>query len=393
MLLREHYLQQLRPFYDTDLIKIITGIRRSGKSVILQQAQAELQNAGHPTLTLNFEDLSVLGEVKNGQGLVKFVLSRLGGEKLFVFLDEVQSLSGWAEAVRSLRLHNLSLFVTGSNSKLLSREFVKEFSGRYVSVRIRPFVYTELMQYARQLGREISIGDYLVWGGFPKRLEFPAPEAQKLYLQDLQNTIVYNDLITRYGIRRLDLFRRMVTFVLKNNARIFSVKSIHDYIRSENVSCSINTVIKYLEYLKEAYIVNSLPQYSKKNKRELAFYQKLYNEDVAFNSLNSFGEHYDVTHNLENVVYNELLYRGYDLRVYVDGKHEIDFFAEKDGLRYYIQVAYSVAEVKTYEREMAPFARLNNLAKKILITNDEIDYSTSTVQHLKLKDFLVRDFV
>lgn len=388
MIIREHYLEQIRPFYHSDLIKIVTGIRRSGKSVIMQQVAQELKDGGHPVLLLNFEDQAVLDSVVDGKGLISYIENQLVRKKLYVFLDEIQNLDGWAAAVKTLRLRNLSLFITGSNSKLLAKEFTREFSGRFVSFRIRPFVYRELVEYGKELKKDVSVADYLVWGGFPKRVEFDGEENQKHYLAEVENTIVFNDLIGRFNIRKTDLFKRLVTFVLRNNSRIFSVKSIHDYIKRENVSCSINTVIKYLEYLKDAYIIDTVSQYSVKTKQELAFYQKIYNADVAFNSLYCLDRAFDINHNLENVVYNELLYQGYALQVYNDGKHEIDFLAVRNGLRYYIQVAYSVAEEKAYEREFAAFKNVDNTYQKILITNDEIDYSTSAIRHIKLKDFL-----
>lgn len=388
MIKREHYIEQIRPFYDTDLIKIITGIRRSGKSVIMQQVAKELEDSGKTTLMLNFEDQSVLDQLVDGKGLIEYVSPKVGKEKLYVFLDEIQNLAQWADGIRTLRLRNVSIFITGSNSRLLAREFIKEFSGRFVSFRVRPFVFSELLAYGRELHKDITVTDYLVWGGFPKRLEFGDRDAQIHYLTEVENTIVYNDLISRFNIRKTDLFRRLVVFVLRNNARIFSVKSICDYICREHIKCSVNTVIKYLGYLKDAYVIDTVTQYSAKTKHELAFYQKIYNADVAFNSLHCFGERYDISHNLENVVYNELLFRGYEVKVYNDGKHEIDFLAVKNGLQYYIQVAYTVTDEKTYDRELAGFKTIDNISQKILITNDEVDYSTSTVKHIRLKDFL-----
>jgi hypothetical protein len=293
--------------------------------------------------------------------------------------------------VRTLRLYNTSVFITGSNSKLLSREFTKELSGRYVSFRIKPFVYREAKEYADQLGRHFGVSDYMVWGGFPATLEQQDEDAMRRYLNDLNSTIIYNDLENRYNIRKKDVFERIVDFILVSNARIFSAKSIADYMKGQNISVSVPTVIKYLDYLKEAYVIEDIPLYSPKAKAKLNYYYKLYDEDVSLNSIRVSDNRYDLTHNLENIVMNELIYLGCDITVYNNKGREIDFRAVKDGKIYLIQVAYSVAEEKAYDREFSAFAGVDNTVKKILITNDEIDYSTSTVYHYKLKDFLQKN--
>jgi len=391
MIIREHYLAQIRPFYDSNLIKIITGIRRCGKSVIIKQVFNELENDGRRCLFLDFDLRPVRKEINDADALLDHVRERLGDDKLYVFLDEVQNLEGWNEAVRTLRLWNTSVFITGSNSKLLSREFTKELSGRYVSFRIKPFVYREALEYVKQLGREYSVIDYLVWGGFPAALEQPDTDALKRYLNDLNSTIIFNDLENRYRIRKTDVFERIVDYVLVSNARVFSAKSISDYMKGQNINVSVATVIKYLGYLKEAYVIEDVPLYSPKAKARLNYYYKLYDEDVSMNSIRVSGNRFDLTHNLENVVLNELIYMGYEVSVYDNKGREIDFRAVKDGKIFLVQVAYSIAEEKAYDREFSAFACLDNTSKKILITNDEIDYSTSTVYHYRLRDFLMMD--
>lgn len=391
MILREHYMTQIRPFYESDLIKIITGIHRCGKSVILRQVLNELEAAGKRCLFLDFDLRPVRAKISNADALIAYVNDYLGEDKLYIFLDEVQNVEGWNEAARTLRLYNTSIFITGSNSKLLSREFTKELSGRYISFRIRPFVYREAKEYAGQLGRSFEIIDYLVWGGFPAALEQPDAESMKRYLNDLNSTIIYNDLENRYNIRKKDVFERIVDYILVSNARIFSAKSIADYMKGQNISVSVPTVIKYLGYLKEAYVIEDIPLYSPKAKAKLNYYYKLYNEDVSLNSIRVSGNRYDLTHNLENIVLNELIYLGYEVTVYNNKGREIDFRAARDGKLYLVQVAYSVAEEKAYDREFSAFAGIDNTMKKIIITNDDIDYSTSTVYHYELRDFLLMD--
>ena len=389
MINREHYISKIRPFYESDLIKVITGIRRCGKSVIISQIARELKSQGKEILMINFEQLEYATQITNAESLSEYVESKIPeGKKLYVFLDEVQNIDGWNAACRSLRLKNTSIFITGSNSKLLAKEFTKELSGRYVAFCIRPFVYKEILEYAKELEKDYSITNYLVFGGFPKVIEMPDDASIIQYLNDLNQTIIVNDIMNRYSIRKTGLFKRLTNYVLLSNARIFSANSVLKYLKSEQLACSINTVMKYLDYLEEAYVIRKVPQYSTKTKRELSFFMKIYDEDVSFNSIRQPTNRYDLTHNLENIVYNELIYMGYEVSVFRKEKREIDFIALKEAKEYLVQVAYSVAEDSTYEREMALFNTLDNSRKKILITTDPVDISTSTVQHITLQKFL-----
>ncbi len=391
MIFREHYIAPVRDFYESDLIKIITGIRRCGKSVILEQIKNEIAKKTDNIIYLNFEDTRVSSNIKTATDLIDFVDAHKKDGKCYLFFDEIQNLADWQIACKTLRLDNTSLFITGSNSRLLSKEFIKELSGRYVSFQVRPFVYKEILEYTKELNKDCSLTDYLIWGGFPKRFEFETDEARLRYLNELNNTIVINDLINRYHIKKESLFKSIVNYILRSNARIYSAKSIKTYINSENENCSLNTIIKYLDYLEEAYIISSIKQYSTKTKKELSYFKKVYNEDVSFNSIRCLDNKFDLTHNLENIVYNELLYMGYDLYVFDNNGKEIDFLAQKGNKKYYVQVAYSVVEDKAYKREFDAFKDIDNLSQKIIITNDDIDYSTSTVKHIKLKDFLTME--
>ena len=391
MIVRNSYVQDIRGFYDSDLIKVFTGVRRSGKSIIMEQVAEEIRQNSDNILYLDFDDRAVTSSIQTWEDIISYVNENRKTGLCYVFLDEVQEINGWQFACRSLRRENCSVFITGSNSKLLSKEFTKELSGRYVSFRIRPFVYKELIEYAAQLGREMTITDYLVWGGFPKRLEFSTLEEQRRYINDLNQTIVENDIINRYKIRKMEEFRKLTNFILISNSRIYSAKSISDYMNSHGVKCTANTVQKWISYLSEAYIIEPISRYSKKAKKELEQSQKLYNCDVALNSIRCMNGRFDLTHNLENIIYNELLFRRYSVSVYDNNGKEIDFLAEKDGKRFYVQVAYSVQDEKAYEREFSAFKGLSQIDKKILITNDELDYSTSNVEHIKLKDFLLME--
>lgn len=389
MIKREHYLEQIRGFYDSDLIKIIMGIRRSGKSIILEQIMEEIKNKSDNVIYLNFEDERIISTISNAKQLLEYINKNRKNGKSYLFFDEIQEVKDWQLACKTLRLDNNSVFITGSNSKLLSNEFTKEFSGRYVSFQIRPFVYKEIMEYCQELKISCSIMDYLIWGGFPKRFEFQKEADQIKYLNEINSSIVEKDLISRFKIQNMELFKRITNYVLKSNSRIFSARSIEGYLKNEHIDGSINTIIKYLNYLEEAYIIERIKPYSTKTKNELAYYFKIYNSDVAFNSIRCMDNRYDLTHNLENIVYNELLFMGYNINVFHNNDKEIDFLIFKDNKQYYIQVAYSIADEKTYNREFNAFKNLDNTIKKVIITNDEIDYSTSMVTHIKLKDFLL----
>ena len=386
MIRREHYLAQIRPFVDNDLIKVITGIRRCGKSTILQQLSEEVSAKTDNVIFLEFENMRTRALLPDANAVLQYVDAHRKEGKCYVFLDEIQEVENWSGICQTLRLENASVFITGSDSKLLSSEFTDALSGRFVSFRIRPFVWKELQELASELGHSISVTDYLVWGGFPKRLEFDNA-ARIRYLEDIDKTIIYKDIIRRFKIRKESLFRAVADFVLRSNGRIISYHSLYKAV-SQKEKCSQHTIMKYVEYLEKSYAIEQMKQYSTKTKQELSFYKKCYNGDVALNSIRCPDNRFDIDHNLENIVYLELIYRGYSVMLYDNTGKEIDFIASKAGKEYLIQVAHSVVNDKAYQRELNAFNGLDNARQKILITNDEIDYSTSTVRHIRLKEFL-----
>lgn len=389
MIKREHYLTQIAPFTDNDLIKVITGIRRCGKSTILQQLSEDISEKTDNIIFLEFESKRIRAMLPDADHVIQYVDEHRKDGKCYVFLDEIQEVENWPEICQTLRLENCSVFITGSNSKLLSSEFTEALSGRYVSFRIRPFVWKELREYASEQNRMISVSDYLVWGGFPKRLEF-GEDAMIRYLEDIDETIIYKDIIRRFRIRKESLFRAVADFVLRSNGRKVSYNSIYRAVKQKE-KCSEHTIMKYVEYLEKAYATELVKQYSAKTKQELQFHKKCYDGDVALNSIRCPDHRYDIDHNMENIVYLELLYRDYNVKMYDNDGKEIDFIASKAGKEYLIQVAHSVVDEKAWQREFDAFNGLDNARQKILITNDDIDYSTSTVRHIRLQDFLEMD--
>ncbi len=387
MIKREHYIEKIRKFYDSEQIKIITGVKDSGKSVILAQIMDEIKEKTDNIIYLNFGDKRVSANIKTPDALLQYVEERAKRGIFYLFFDEMQMLNGWESACAALQRRGYSVFVIVSDRDFLTELFEKEIGGRYVSFKIRPFVYKEILEYADELGKTVSVEDYLTLGGFPKRFLLDGNEAQHLYLDELDSAIV-DGIIRRYKIRREELFLSLVDFVLRSNGKIFSEKAIYDRITAEHGPCSINTIMKYLDYLKEAYIIESVEQFSSRVERALVFYTKLYDTDVAFNSIRHMDGQVDMAQNLENIVYNELIYRGYDVSVYDNGGKKIDIFARKGGEEYFIQTVYGTE--KDESEILKDFSGLERFFKKMLITYGK-KCSLSGVTCVSLDDFLLMD--
>ena len=330
MIKRQKYMEPIREFYDGDLIKVITGIRRCGKSVILKEIMEEIRERSDNIIFLDFEDKSYYLNYNNLQ----------------VCITDKEPYDGMScDWTYKLPLYRVR---TNSDTDL-----------------------TYCFYY-----------HYIIWGGFPKRIEYSSESGQRIYLNELNETIILNDIINRYRIRKTEVFKRLANFVFLSNGRIFSARSVEKYMKGAGLPCSVTTITKYIGYLEEAYAIETVKRYSAKSKRELEYYLKVYNEDVALNSIRVMNNRFDLTHNFE---------MGYNLQVFYDGSHEIDFVADRGNKQYYIQVAYSVAEEKAYEREFGAFAKLDNSCQKIVITNDDVDFSTSTVRHIQFRDFVQMD--
>lgn len=387
MIKREHYIEKIRKFYDSEKIKLITGIKNSGKSTLLAQIMSEIKEKTDNVIALNFGDKRVCASIKSSDALVLYVEERAKRGKCYLFFDEMQTLVGWEKACAELQARGYSLFVVGSDRDPLTEDFKREVGEKYVSFQVRPFVYKEILEYAEQLGKSVDVDDYIVFGGFPKRFELDSNEEQRRYLYELDGAII-DGVIRRYKIRKEDLFKSLVDFVLQSNGRVFSEKAIHDRIAAEHGSCSINTIMKYLDYLKEAYVIESAQTYSSRVERALVFYSKLYNTDVSFNSNRCLDERFDMAHDLENTVYNELIYMGYEVSYYDNGGRTIDIFAKKGDEEYFIQTAYG--EEKSESEIAEAFSGLGASAKKILISYGA-DVLVKGVTSVSFEDFLAME--
>ena len=347
----------------------------------------EIKEKTDNVIYLNFSDKRVSANIKTPDALLPYVEERTKLGKCYLFFDEMQALNGWGSACAALQEKGYSLFVIGSDRSFLTEEFEKELGGRYVSFQIRPFVYKEILEYAKELDRTVSADDYLTLGGFPKRFELDGKEEQLRYLDELDRAII-DGIIRRYKIRKEGLFLSLVDFVLQSNGKIFSEKAIYDRITAEHGSCSINTIMKYLDYLKEAYVIESAEQFSSRVDRALVFYTKIYDTDVAFNSIRQMDGETNMAQNLENTVYNELVYRGYDVSVYDNGGKKIDLFARKGDEEYFIQTAYGAE--KSESEITGVFKGLGAFAKKILISYGA-DYSINGVACVSFEGFLMTE--
>lgn len=352
MLQRMRYLEQIRSFYDSDCVKMITGVRHAGKSVLMEQMRNELEEQGKKTFYLDFANPAVANECGDAQRLFGYIGSRWKRRgkqrKCYVFLDSVQNLANWSSICRILMFSNVSLFVAGNGAPILTKEAAQILDGKYVEFRVRPFVYKELCAYAAELGKEAPVEDYLRYGGFPKLLECVNRADMLRYLGGL-NAEALRDAVVGCNIRKNSIFQRVADFVL-TAGQAFTANVIHGWLKKEELSCSINTVMKYLDNLEEACLVSRLSCYSLRARRRLKFPVKFYAEDVGFHTVRQ-SQDVNLACNLENIVYNELIYMGYTLSAYAHrGGESIDFLAEKDGREYLVQVAESVAEKRERER-------------------------------------------
>ncbi len=401
MVIREKYLSQIRPFYNQDLIKVITGIRRSGKSVILKQIIEELKKnhiKENQIIYINFESKKY-SFIKNDDDLYQYINEKMTKDKKnYLFFDEIQNVDKWEKAVNSLKAdleEKVSIFITGSNSDLLSGELATHLSGRYVSFKVYPFTFKEVCQLKNIKSKdkyelEKDFMEYLKWGGLPQRFVLTDENQTRTYLTDVYDSIVVKDIITRYGVKDIDLFNRIVEYIVTTPSQMFSAENLAKYFMQDNRNVSKNTLYNYLEYMSASMLINKVDRYDVRGKRILNGKYKYYLTDLGLGQVMNTAKKPQMGAYLENVVYNELLSRGYDVKVGTLEKGEIDFIATKGDEKLYFQVAFQLYD-EIMEREFGAFDHIQDHYPKYIISTDKFDLSRNGIIHKNIIDWLLED--
>lgn len=402
MIIREKYLSKIRPFYEQDLIKVITGIRRCGKSVILNQIMNELKENGiekEQIIYLNFE----FGEyynLCNYQDLNKYIEDKIiNNKKYYLFFDEIQKVDKWELAVNSFKaVHgdNVSIFITGSNSDLLSGELATQIAGRYVSFKIYPFTFKEICELKNDLGKskfelQDSFNEYLIWGGMPQRFAMTDDFQIRTYLTDLFNSIVIKDIVDRFKIKDLDLFNRIFEYIVTTPSQTFSAEKLSNYLLKDNIELSKITIYNYLDYMCKALLINKAERYDVRGKRILNGKYKYYLSDLGLGQVVNMERKKQMGAYLENIVYNELISRGYNVRIGSLENGEIDFIATRYDEKIYLQVAYILADDDVIEREFGVYKNVQDNYPKYVLSTDNFDMSRDGIIHKNIIDWLLEE--
>ena len=397
MIIRERYLSKIRPFYDQDLIKVIMGIRRCGKSVLLLQIIEELKEKGIPEsqiIYINFENEDY-SFIKNDIDLHNYIKKKIvNKEKYYLFFDEIQNVKDWEKAINSFKSSkNVSVFITGSNSDLLSGELATHLAGRYVSFKLYPLTFGEvcvLKNLKERTEIEDAFDDYITWGGMPQRFMLTDEMQTRTYLSDIYDSIVVKDIITRFGIKDIDLFNRIVEYIVTTPSQNFSAESLSNYFANkDDREVSKITLYNYLEYMAKAMLINKVDRYDIRGKRILNGKYKYYLTDLGLGQVKNIGERPQLGAYLENIVYNELISRGYDVKIGNLEKAEIDFIATRFKEKIYIQVAYILADDTVIDREFGAYKGIEDNYPKYVLTMDKHDFSQEGIIHKNVIDWLL----
>ena len=395
MLKREIYLSRIRGFYDSDLIKILVGIRRCGKSVILKQIMDEIKENGieeNHILYINFEFVE-FEDLKDYKKLNSYIKEKIkDNKKYYIFLDEIQNVEKFEIIVNSLRasLENISIFITGSNSKLLSNELSTVLSGRYVLFNIYPLTYKEYIELTGKNPKdEENFWDFVKWGGLPNRVQFTNEINIKDYLHSVFDSIILRDVVERLGLKDTILFNLILQYLIDITGREFSANNIIKYLKNEGKITSTETLYTYLDALCKALIIQKIYRYDIHGKAILKTLNKYYMTDLGIAQIKNNNFEINKCFAIENVVFNELVARGYEVYIGKLNPGEIDFIASKSGERKYFQVAYLLSDNKVEEREFGALRKIEDNYPKYVISLDKTDFSQNGIIHKNIIDWLL----
>ena len=399
---RELYIEKIKPFIDKDIIKVLTGIRRSGKSVMLKLLMEELKNRGinqNQFIYINFENLKYRN-LKNYERLYDFILNKVDDKykSYYIFLDEIQEVEEWERCVNSLRVDEelrFDIYITGSNAKLLSGELSTYLAGRYIEFIVYPFSFKEFFEIIQEKNQEIKVKEafqkYVKFGGMPflHNLDYNF-EASMQYLQDLYASIILKDITQRNNIRDTDLLERIINYVVMNIGNTFSATSISKFFKSENRKVAIETILNYIKACEEAFLVYRVARNDLLGKKILNVNEKYYIADHGIREAIMENNQKNINQVLENIVYFEMLRRGYNIKIGKVDNLEVDFVCKKNDETIYIQVSYLLASEDTKEREFSVLENIKDNYPKYVLSMDEFDMSRNGIKHVNLIEFLVK---
>ena len=390
---RPHYTHKIMPFMEQSILKVFTGQRRVGKSYLLFQIIQLIQkkNKNASIIYINKEDLS-FSNIKNALDLNDYIKSKkVTNQKNYVFIDEIQEIENFSDALRSAALDaDLDIYCTGSNANLLSRDIAGQLSGRYIEIEVHSLSYTEFLDFHQLKSASESLSKYLKYGGLPylKHLKLE-DEIVFEYLKNIYATIVYRDIVNRYEIRNTPFLEKLVQFLAGNIGSLFSSKKISDFLKSQQVKISTNQVQSYVEYLVNAFLIYKVARYDMIGKRVFEFGEKYYFENLGIrNGIHGYRIE-DRGKIMENAVFNHLKFLGYTILIGKQDQREIDFIAQKNGETHYFQVALSLLEPQTIEREFGNLLKIHDNYPKTVITWEAFDgNSHKGIQTISLEQFL-----
>ena len=402
MLKRDEYIKQIVPFIDKDVIKVLTGIRRSGKSVMLKLLMEELKNRGineNQFIYINFENLKYRN-LKNYEKLYDFILNKVDDKykSYYIFLDEIQEVEEWERCVNSLRVDedfNFDIYITGSNAKLLSGELSTYLAGRYIEFIVYPFSFKEFFEIIQEKNQEIKVKEafqkYVKFGGMPflHNLDYNF-EASMQYLQDLYASIILKDITQRNNIRDTDLLERIINYIVMNIGNTFSATSISKFFKSENRKVATETILNYIKACEEAFLIYRVARNDLLGKKILNVNEKYYIADHGIREAIMENNQKNINQVLENIVYFEMLRRGYNIKIGKVDNFEVDFVCKKNDETIYIQVSYLLASEDTKEREFSVLENIKDNYPKYVLSMDEFDMSRNGIKHVNLIKFLVK---